>query len=95
MVGVVYSYNKWGFVVLRRVRIVLLDAVSVWNAREYMSWFDGCSVLRVVKVVLYVIEVSTVARALGISDGVYLFHWALVVRDRCGGVMFVAWWDHE
>ena len=49
--------------------------------------------LWVVKVVLYSIGVGTVARALGISDGVYLFHWVLVREDGCGGVRWLLGWD--
>ena len=39
-----------------------------------MSLSDGCRVLQVTKAVLCTIRENTVARALGISDSVYLFH---------------------
>ena len=38
------------------------------------------------KEALYAIGVGIVVRALGIIDGVYLFHWVLVMEDGCGGV---------
>ena len=64
--------------------MVMLEAISVRDTRKYMRLWDGCSMLWVVKVVVYVIGVDTASRVLGIIDGVYVFHLVLVMEDRCG-----------
>ena len=64
--------------------MVLLEAMSVRDTRECMSLWDGCSVLWMVKAVVYAIGVDTVYRVLGIIDGVYVFHLVLVMEDGCG-----------
>ena len=74
--------------------MVNLEAMSVRDTRECMSLWDGCSVLWVVKAVVYVIGVNTVSRVLGIIDGVSVFHLVLVMEDGWGMGRWVVWWGH-
>ena len=63
--------------------MVLLEEMGVRDVRGCMHLWDGCSVLWVAKAVMYTMRVVTVVRALGIIDGVYLFHLVLVMEEGC------------
>lgn len=62
----------------------IFEPVSGWDVRECMRLLNGYIMLWVVKAVSYDIGMGTVVRASGIIDGVYLFHFVLVMEDWCG-----------
>ena len=72
--------------------MVLLEVMSVRDVRGCISLSDSVIMLWTVKVVVHTKGIDTVARALRIIDGAYLFHLVLVIEDECRGVRWVAWW---